>query len=82
MCDTCKEPKEVKLNAPLISDSEWDSVFTLIQRHKLEYAEVEFLTSVYNRFYKAKRGVKMCGGCLKRLVNNLRHAYEETKLGM
>ena len=82
MCKTCKSPKEIELVAPFIADNEWEYVSTLINKHKLEYKEVEFLTSVYNRYYKANREVKMCGGCLKRLVHNVRIAYENEKLNL
>jgi hypothetical protein len=84
MCN-CKKPKVIVQQLPVIelqsnikgvSNEEWSEVAELIKKSKLEYSELEFLTSVHNRVFETNKPVTTCKSCVKRLVANITDFYK------
>lgn len=89
MCN-CKKPKVIQElpHIESLSDSngitpiEWDEVGRLIQSYKLEYIELEFLTSIYNKVFKTNKPVTTCKSCVKNLVGKIAQYYNSIKNGI
>lgn len=73
-CDTCKEPKEIKLELPKYTREEMDKAMTIVDRHNITPQEMQWLIGLNNRVLNDKKQYG-CGKCHIQVLKNLKNAY-------
>jgi hypothetical protein len=74
-CQTCKKPKDVKLETTIYTREEMDLAMTMIYKMRLTPQEQEWLVNLNNRVLKDNKIVG-CGKCLVQVLKNLKNAYQ------